>query len=246
MIYSRLSQCTHNHQLAPIENPEFQLVSLHPHQLLPNRLPLLRHHGDHGWMSYIATSDGLLRQTTEPEDTSAPLFPPLRYSTSRRQIDQLNAWFVVMNAGIKFERFANNYGLERLDPSIQPIAEQTLRIVDLIYTKIIPTQDYLASLNPTRKSSRARMAANYKEESSSDLNPEGMEGNGEKSGDAGQSYSGGSQTGKISVWNSEKHSNEVDHIQLHTILTIFRTRSGKGSETTSSLQGLVRLLYPSK
>jgi hypothetical protein len=187
------------------------LVVLHPYQLLPNRLPLFRRRGDHWWASYLVTNDGLLRETSDPEDINAPLFPPLMHSTTRESRDQLNPWFVIMNAAIKFQRFSENYGLDKLHPSMRANAEQTLQILDLLNRNVEPTQKYLASHGSTRQSPRARKVVRYDDGNGSDLNPEGGgrdEGGG---GDAGPSYSGGNKAGETSIRYPENHSNEANH-----------------------------------
>jgi hypothetical protein len=69
-----------------------------------------------------------------------------------------------LNAGIKFERFSVNFGLDKLDPSLREIAQQTLKIVELIYRPIEPSPEYLAK--ELRKSHREkRRDVNYVEKS---------------------------------------------------------------------------------
>jgi hypothetical protein len=122
---------------------EFQLVVLHPHQFLPSGLSLQRKTGNLSWTQYIVAADGLLHATQDYADTNSEIFPLLTYPTTREPLEQLNPWFVIMNAGIKFERFSENYGLDKLPTPMGEIAKQTLEIVELIYARIQPSQKYL-------------------------------------------------------------------------------------------------------
>jgi hypothetical protein len=111
------------------------------------------------WKSYIVTEDGFLRATRDPDDTDAEGFPTFTFQSSRHQAEELNAWFVIMNAGIEFERFRDNYGLETLHSSMAEIATQTLEIVNLIYKRITPSTVYLRSRGSPKK-----RGVNYSEE----------------------------------------------------------------------------------
>jgi len=142
-----------------IEGAEFQLVLLHPYQLLPQQLPLHRRKSDNTWESYIVANDGLLRATLNPDDTDAEEFPKFTYQGNRELKEILNPWFVILNAGIKFDRFRDNYGLDTLPSSMAKIAQQTLEIVDLIYKPITPSKKYIEA----RESPKKR-GANYSEE----------------------------------------------------------------------------------
>jgi hypothetical protein len=117
-------------------------VLLHPYQLLPYQLPLHRRGASGTWESYIVTNDGLLRATLDPGNTDAEEFPKFTFESRRLPVETLNPWFVIMNAGIKFDRFRDNYGLDVLHSSMAEIAKQTLEIVDLIYKPITPTDKY--------------------------------------------------------------------------------------------------------
>jgi hypothetical protein len=135
-------ECANMLQSDPITGAEFQLVLLHPYQLLPYQLPLHRRGPSGTWESYIVTNDGLLRATLHPGNTDAEEFPKFTFQSSRLPAETLNPWFVIMNAGIKFDRFRDNFGLDTLHSSMAEIAKQTLEIVDLIYKPITPTDKY--------------------------------------------------------------------------------------------------------
>ena len=99
------------------ELAEFQLVVLHPDQLLPYGSTLLRRNSDDSYTPYKASNDTLLRQVDpasilspdRPDPTTQP-FPPFRHNTERVPAEALNVYFVLLNAEIKFQRFAKNIG----------------------------------------------------------------------------------------------------------------------------------------
>jgi hypothetical protein len=123
-------------------NPEFQLVVLHPDHLLPHGSTLLRYLPDESYTPYKASGDKLLRQvvpesilSTHPPDLTAPPFPPFHHQTSRDILQTLNVYFVLLNAEIKFQRFAKNIGLDKLHPDMKAVVEQTMEIVRLMYSQ---------------------------------------------------------------------------------------------------------------
>lgn len=125
------------------------MVVLHPQQLLPRKLALFRKCGEKPWVFYIVTKDDLLRATQDPEDIDADLFPLFRDTTTRKPQERLNPWFVILNAESKFQNFSDVYGLEQLPPSLQEIAQQTFKIVNLIYQKINSSNDRHTSPGPS-------------------------------------------------------------------------------------------------
>ena len=123
-------------------NPEFQLIVLHPEHLLPQGSTLLRRMSDGSYTPYKASSDNLLRQvdlesilSSGPPDIAAPVFPPFHHQTSRDIFQALNAYYVLINAEIKFQRFAKNIGLDKLHPEAKVVVEQTIEIVRLMYSQ---------------------------------------------------------------------------------------------------------------
>lgn len=48
----------------------------------------------------------------------------------------MNIWLIVLNADAKFRRYINNYGIEPLDSEVQAVVQETLAVVDLIYTQL--------------------------------------------------------------------------------------------------------------
>jgi hypothetical protein len=132
---------------------ELQLVILLPHQFLPDGQALLRRNDDHGLTSYIVTNDGLLRATQNPTDTNAPLFPLLPFPTRERN-EKLNPWLVVLNAAAKFQRLSETNSLAQLHPSVREVAEQTMKIIDLLYTDIVPSKKFEETYGPMKRFSR--------------------------------------------------------------------------------------------
>jgi hypothetical protein len=122
--------------------PELQLVILHPGHLLPNYSTLLRCGPNGYYTPYKASSDGLLREvdaqciiSPQPPDPSSPPFPPFRHETNRPLSQSLNIYFILLNAEIKFRRFAKHFGVERLHPEMRAVVNQTNEIVDLMYAQ---------------------------------------------------------------------------------------------------------------
>jgi hypothetical protein len=134
------------------ELAEFQLVVLHPDQLLPYGSTLLRRNSDDSYTPYKASNDKLLRQvdpasilsSDRPNPTAQP-FPPFHHDTERIPAEALNVYFVLLNAEIKFQRFAKNIGLDKLHPDMRAIAEQTISIVDLMYSQPVRSEACVAA-----------------------------------------------------------------------------------------------------
>jgi hypothetical protein len=208
--------------LYPIRQAEFQLVVLHPGQLLPYGLTLRQRDDNIGWVSYLVTDDGLLRQTSDPANIHAPLFPPFSYPTTRPPQEGLNPWFVTMNTAVKFERFSDNYGLDKLPQVLRPIVEQTLKICDLIYQDVSPTQGYRDSLEPTRRSSRHRKEVNYYEGNGSEEDSKRHDDEGIS--DMGLPFIGGKAAGETSTGEPMNYSNRT---QFPVIYFISRSIRGK-------------------
>ena len=161
--------------------PEFQLVVLHPDQLLPNGSTLLRRNSDDSYTPYKASSDKILRQVDAasilslcPPDLTALPFPPFHHATECDTHQALNVYLVLLNAEIKFQRFARNIGLDKLHPDMRAIVEQTIRIVDLMYSEPVRSDACIALQASTKSewSMRPRLdgeaVLNYTE----DTNPE--------------------------------------------------------------------------
>jgi hypothetical protein len=129
-----------NFQYFPLT--EFQLVVLHPDQLLPRGSTLLRRNSDSSYTAYKASSDKLLRQvdpafvlSSNNPSVTAPSFPPFLHQTTRSLPQSLNIYFVLLNAEIKFQRFAKHIGLDKLHPDVKAIVDQTIEIVHLMYSE---------------------------------------------------------------------------------------------------------------
>lgn len=139
-------------------NPEFQLVVLHPDHLLPHGSTLLRRMPDGSYTPYKASSDKLLRQvdpesifSSHPPNLTAPPFPPFHHQTSRDILQTLNVYFVLLNADIKFQRFAKNIGLDKLHPDVKAVVEQTMEIVRLMYSQPQRSEAFIAIQVTARK-----------------------------------------------------------------------------------------------
>ena len=124
---------------------------LHPDQLLPNGSTLLRRGSDDSYIPYKASSDKILRQvdaasilSSRPPDLTALPFPPFRHVTERETHQALNVYLVLLNAEIKFQRFARNIGIDKLHPDMRDIVEQTIRIVDLMYSEPVRSDACIA------------------------------------------------------------------------------------------------------
>lgn len=122
--------------------PELQLVVLHPGHLLPDHFTLLRCGPNGYYTPYKASSDGLLREvdtqciiSPQPSDPSSPPFPSFSHTTTRPLYQSLNIYFILLNAEIKFQRFAKHFGVERLHPDMRAVVNQTNEIVDLMYAQ---------------------------------------------------------------------------------------------------------------
>lgn len=48
----------------------------------------------------------------------------------------MNIWLVVLNADARFRHYIDNYGIESLHPEAQAVVQETLAVVDLIYTEL--------------------------------------------------------------------------------------------------------------
>ena len=120
---------------------EFQFVVLHPDQLLPHGSTLLRRNSDDSYTPYKISSDQLRQAdsssilSSDRPSITAPPFPPFLHQTTRSLLQTLNIYLVLLNAEVKFQRFAKNIGLDKLHPDMRAIAEQTIRIVDLMYSQ---------------------------------------------------------------------------------------------------------------
>ena len=97
---------------------------------------------DDSYTPYKVSIDKLLRRadalsilSLDRPSITAPLFPPFLHQTTRSLPQTLNIYFVLINAEVKFRRFAKNFGLDKLHPDMRAIAEQTIRIVDLMYSQ---------------------------------------------------------------------------------------------------------------
>ena len=109
--------------------PEFELVALHPHHLIPNRDALLVYDASAGINRlYVPTESSHLRCITT--NSSLPAFlPPIRDPTSG-----LNVFLVALNAEIKFRRFKLLFqGWAHLSPDHAILAELTIKLVSLLY-----------------------------------------------------------------------------------------------------------------
>ena len=131
--------------------PEFQLVVLHLDQLLPNGSTLLWQGSDDSYTPYKASSDKILRQvdaasilSSRPPDLTALPFPPFRHATEREAHQALNVYLVLLNAEIKFQQFVRNVGLDKLHPDMRDIVEQTIHIVDLMYSEPVRSDACIA------------------------------------------------------------------------------------------------------
>src|SRR5262245_5571675 len=60
---------------------------------------------------------------------------PFFHETSRSLPESLNVYFVLLNAEIKFNRFLKNFGIDKLHPDMKAPIEQTIQIVNLMYTR---------------------------------------------------------------------------------------------------------------
>jgi hypothetical protein len=130
---------------------EFQLVALHPDQLLPHGSTLLQRNSDDSYTPYKVSSDKLLRRadpvsivSSDRPSVTAPPFPPFLHQTTRSLPQTLNVYFVLLNAEAKFQQFAKNIGLHKLHPNMRAIAEQTIRIVDLMYSQPVHSGAHIA------------------------------------------------------------------------------------------------------
>ena len=130
--------------------PELQLVALYPQHLLPYGKTLSRRNSN-GYSAYKASSDGLLRQvdqasivSSDPPAPDAPPFSPFTHETKRKIDQAINVYFLLLNADIKFRRFIQNVGLDKLHPEMRAIAKQTMDIVDLIYTHPVRSESCMA------------------------------------------------------------------------------------------------------
>ena len=129
------------------DTPEVQLVALHPQDMLPHGKILLRRNSN----GYRASSDGLLRQvdpvsilSLDPPAPDAPPFPPFIHETKRRINQAINVYFLLLNADIKFRRFMQSIGLDKLHPEMRAIAKQTMDIADLMYTQLARSESCTA------------------------------------------------------------------------------------------------------
>jgi hypothetical protein len=137
--------------------PELQLVVLHPDHLLPHGSTLLRRNSDGSYTPYKVSSDKLLRQvdpvsilSSDPPSLLAPPFPPFLHQTTRDLDQTINVYFLLLNAEIKFQRFKKNIGLDKLHPDMRAIVEQTIKIVDLMYSQPVRSESCTAVEVPAR------------------------------------------------------------------------------------------------
>ena len=155
---------------------------LHPDQLLPNGSTLLWRGSDDSYTPYKASSDKLLRQvdaasilSSRPPDLTALPFPPFHHATECAAHQALNVYLVLLNSEIKFQRFARNIGLDKLHPDMRDIVEQTICIVDLMYSEPVRSDSCIAVQASARSEwsmrprSEGERMLNYAE----DTNPEG-------------------------------------------------------------------------
>jgi hypothetical protein len=70
--------------------------------------------------------------------------PPLTHDTKRKIDEAINVYFLLLNADIKFRRFIENIGLDKLYPEMRAIAKQTMHIVELIYTHPVRSESCMA------------------------------------------------------------------------------------------------------
>ena len=100
---------------------------------------------------YKASSDELLRQvdpvsilSSNPPTLDAPPFPPFLHETTRKPGEKINDYLLLINADIKFRRLIQSIGLDKLHPEIKVVVEQTIKIVDLMYTRPVRSESCTA------------------------------------------------------------------------------------------------------
>ena len=130
---------------------EFQLVVIHPDQLLPHGSTLLWWNLDNCYTPYKVSSDKL-RQWADPlsilsldhPSVTAPPFLPFLYQTTWSLPQTLNIYLVLINAEVAFQWFAKNFGLDKLHLDMRAIVEQTIRIVNLMHSQLLCSGDCVA------------------------------------------------------------------------------------------------------
>jgi len=86
----------------------------------------------------------------DPPKLTAASFPPFD-QTTRSMGNTLNAYFVLLNAEFKFKRYARNVGLDKLHPDMRALVEQTIHIVNLMYSQPVTSNSTAgARSDPTK------------------------------------------------------------------------------------------------
>jgi len=125
------------------DNPQYELVALHPEHFLPNGFPLTVYDHETGtYKNYVAARDRCLRETVDP---SSHRLPPFRHrAVSREGSSKPNVFLVALNAEIRFRRYLK---MVEATPPPTPLPDHVLSLIDrtielvrLIYWQATPTK----------------------------------------------------------------------------------------------------------
>jgi hypothetical protein len=124
------------------DNPQYELVALHPEHFLPKGCPLLVYdHETRTYKNYVAARDRCLRETVDP---SSHRLPPFRHRAVSGASSKPDVYLVALNAEIKFRRYLK---MVEATPPPTPLPDhvlslihRTIELVRLIYWQPTPTK----------------------------------------------------------------------------------------------------------
>ena len=151
-----------------IQNAEFELILLHPQQLLPNALPLLRWEpSDNTYASYTLSPD------MELKDATGAIFPKFTYECTRQVDERPNIYCMILNAYAKFLTFRRRHDITTLPEGPREAVNRTIELAELILRRLTPppgSQDI-----PVRASDHPSRQVEYHEYSSEDMEEDSSE-----------------------------------------------------------------------
>ena len=152
-----------------IRNVEFDLILLHPQQLLPGALPLLRHDPSDGTCAGYTLSPEM-----ELKDAAGTIFPSFTYECTRQFYERPNIYCMILNARVKFSAFMGLHDITTsLSEDSRDAITRTLELAELITKRLVPPPGLLS--DPTRSSSRQTHGVDYRDGSPEDMNGDSSE-----------------------------------------------------------------------
>ncbi|KAF9058946.1 hypothetical protein BDP27DRAFT_1432002 [Rhodocollybia butyracea] len=146
--------------------PTYEIGILLPDHFLPFEQELYIRDLATSPISYVRTKiiDKELQIISDKPDVEPVIYPPFSHSTHRSLDEDVNPFFVCINASGKYEHHCRKYGNGTMSPRVDALFQKAVKITDLIYTKHETTPGSECALREARTEAKMEREKKRKRE----------------------------------------------------------------------------------